>query len=109
MAGAGYRRERMKYQTMTPTVDAAGQQSIAWADVVTLAAVVTPSQREVIDDGGVAVRTDVILESSWHPSVAAKGRLVGVPSGRIFYISSVTEPDGGRNRRLRIVASEVAT
>ena len=109
MAGAGYRRERMKYQSMTPTVDAAGQQTLTWTDVVTLAAVVTPSQREVIDDGGVAVRTDVVLEASWHPSIVAKGRLVEIPSGKVFYISSVTEPDGGRNRRLRIVASEVAT
>lgn len=106
MAGAGYRRERMNYQTMTPTVDAAGQQSIAWSDVVTLAAVVTPSQREAIGDGGVTVRTDLVLEASWHPQIQAKGRLVEVPSGRIFYISSVTEPDGGRNRRLRIVASQ---
>jgi len=109
MAGAGYRRERMKFQTMTPTVDAAGQQAVTWSDVVTVAAVVTPGQREVMDDGGVAIRTDVVLEASWHPQIQAKGRLVEVPSGRVFYISSVTEPDGGRNRRLRIVASEVAT
>lgn len=108
MAGAGYRRERMKYQQQTPTVDAVGQQSLTWADVVTVAAVVTPAQREVIDDGGVAVRTDLVIESSWHPSIVAKGRLVDITTSKIYYISGVTEPDGGRNRRLRITASEVA-
>jgi head-tail adaptor len=109
MAGAGYRRERMKYQSMTPTVDAAGQQTLTWTDVATVAAVVTPSQREVIDDGGVAVRTDVVLETSWHPSIQAKGRLVDIATNRVYYVSSVIDPDGARRRRLRVVASEVAT
>lgn len=106
MAGAGYRRERMKYQQMTATTDAVGQQTVTWTDVVTVAAVVTPAQREVIGDGGVNVRTDLVIESSWHPSIVAKGRLVDVVTNKPYYISSVTEPDGGRNRRLRIVASE---
>jgi head-tail adaptor len=108
MAGAGYRRERMKYQTPTMTVDAAGQQTVTWSDVVTVAAVVTPAQREVVDDGGVAVRTDLTIECSWHPSIEAKGRLVDVFSGRSFYVSSVVDPDGNRRRRLRVVASEIA-
>ena len=108
MAGAGYRRERMKYQQQTPTVDAVGQQSLTWADVVTVAAVVTPTQREVIDDGGVAVRTDLVIESSWHPSIQAKGRLVDAVTSKVYYISSVVDPDGARRRRLRITASEVA-
>lgn len=108
MAGAGYRREAMTYQTPTMTIDAAGQQSVAWANVVTVAAVVTPSQREVLDDGGVAVRTDLVIESAWHPSIEAKGRLVDLASGKAYYVSSVVEPDGGRRRRLRILASEIA-
>ena len=109
MAGAGYRRERMKYQSMTPTVDAAGQQTLTWTDVATVAAVVDDLALARRHDGGVAVRTDVVLETSWHPSIEAKGRLVDIATNRVYYVSSVIDPDGARRRRLRVVASEVAT
>lgn len=109
MAGSGYRRERMIYQTPTRSVDVAGQQSIAWSDVVTLACAITQTQREVVDDLGVSVRTDLSVESSFHPDVLAKGRLKNANTGSIYYISSVTDPDAGRRRRLRIIASEIAS
>lgn len=107
MAGAGYRRERMIYQTPTRSTDVAGQQTVTWSDVVTLACAITPSQREVLDDLGVSVRTDISVESSYHDSVAAKGRLKNTVSQSIYNIMSVTDPDAGRKRRLRILAAEI--
>jgi len=97
----------MTYQTPVATTDSAGQQAIAWLDVVSLACVVTPGQREVMDDGGVAVRTDYRLESSWHPAVVAGGAF-RTADGRQFFVSSVIDPDQGRRRRLIVTASEVA-
>lgn len=107
MAGAGYRRERMTYQTPTRTVDATGQQSIAWSDVVTLSCAITPTQREVLDDLGVSVRTDISVESSYYASLAAKGRLKHYTSNVCYNILSVVDPDNGRKRRLRILAAEI--
>lgn len=107
MAGSGFRRDRLTYQIPVMTADAAGQQAISWLDVVSLACVITPGQREVIDDGGVAVRTDYRLETSWHPAVSAGGRFRSA-DGREFNVSSVIDPDGSRRRRLIVTASEIA-
>lgn len=108
MAGCGYWRERYTYQVPTTTVDGAGQGSTVYANsVVGLAGVVTPSQREVMDDMGVSIRTDVVIETAWDPNVSAVGRLVDVSSGTIYNIMSVVDPDGGKRRRLRITAANM--
>jgi head-tail adaptor len=97
----------MIYQTPTRSTDVAGQQTVTWSDVTTLACAITPSQREVLDDLGVSVRTDISVESSYHASVVAKGRLKHTVSLSIYNIMSVTDPDAGRKRRLRILAAEI--
>lgn len=107
MAGTGYQRNRYRYQSPSVTTDAAGQAAISWADVVTIAGMVTPNQREVLDDLGVAVRTDVVIETAYHPSVSAKGRLVDVATDAVYNILGVVDPDGGRKRRLRITAAAI--
>jgi len=107
MAGAGYRREAFEYQNPTVTANTVGQQSTTWTAVVVVAGVKTPNQREVMDDMGVAIRTDVVIESSWHPSVTAGGRLIDQTDLRIYNITGVVDPDSGRKRRLRITATLV--
>lgn len=107
MAGAGYRRDSFTYQAPTVTANTAGQQSTTWTTVVTVAGVVTPTQREVMDDMGVAVRTDVVIEASYHPSINAGGRLVDASDSRVYQITGVIDPDAGRKRRLRITATEI--
>ncbi len=84
-----------------------GQQSTAWTNVVVIAGVITPTQREVMDDMGVAVRTDVVIEASYHPSINAGGRLIDQSDNRTFNITGVIDPDAGRKRRLRITATEI--
>jgi head-tail adaptor len=107
VAGAGYRRDQFDYQAPTVTANTAGQQSTSWTTVATIAGVLTPTQREVMDDMGVGIRTDVVIEASWHPSVNAGGRLVDATDGRIYQITGAIDPDGGRRRRLRITATHV--
>lgn len=107
MAGAGYRREAFEYQNPTVTANTVGQQSTTWTAVVVVAGVKTPNQREVMDDMGVAIRTDVVIEASWHPSITAGGRLRDLTDNRLYNISGVVDPDSGRKRRLRITATEV--
>jgi hypothetical protein len=107
MAGCGYWRYRYSYQEPTRTVDSAGQASLAWTELVVVSGSVTPNQREVIDDLGVAIRTDVTLETAFHPLIKATGRLVELSEGATYNISGVVDPDGGKCKRLRINASEV--
>ena len=108
MAGSGYWRTRYVLQVPTTTVDAAGQGSVAWINAVHgLAGVVTPTQREVLNDLGVAIRTDVVIEMAWHPAVTAHGRLVEASTGTVYNIIGVVDPDGGKRRRLRITATNV--
>jgi head-tail adaptor len=107
MAGAGYRRDAFQFQTPTVTANTVGQQSTAWTNVVIIAGVKTPTQREVMDDMGVAIRTDVVIESSWHPQITAGGRLIDQEDNRTYNITGVVDPDGGRKRRLRITATLV--
>lgn len=108
MAGSGYWRYRYSYQVPVRTVDSTGQASLAWSELAVVSGSVTPSQREVIDDLGVAVRTDLTLETAFHPSISARGRLVELSTGSAYNISGVVDPDGGKRKRLRITASEVA-
>ena len=108
MAGSGYWRERYTYQVPTTTVDGAGQGTTVYADsVVGLAGVVTPNQREVMDDMGVAVRTDVVIETAFHPSITSAGRLVDASTTTVYNIIGVIDPDGGKRRRLRITATNI--
>lgn len=107
MAGAGYRREAFQYQSPTVTASSVGQQSTTWTNVVIIAGVKTPTQREVMDDMGVAIRTDVVIEASWHPSISAGGRLIDQTDQRVYNITGVVDPDSGRKKRLRITATEL--
>ena len=108
MAGSGYWRERYNYQAPTTTIDGAGQGSTAYANVVIgLAGVVTPNQREVMDDMGMSIRTDVVIETAWDPNVSSVGRLIEMSSGTIYNIIGVVDPDGGKRRRLRITAANM--
>jgi len=108
MAGSGYWRYRFSYQSPVRTKDSSGQASLAWLEVAQIAGSITPSQREVMDDLGVAIRTDLVLETAFHPLVKASGRLVELSTGTAYNISGVTDPDAGKAKRLRITASEVS-
>lgn len=107
MAGSGFQRSRFNYQAASATADNLGQASSTWSTVATVAGNVTPNQREVLDDMGVAIRTDVVIETAYHPSITARGRLVDVVTGAVFNIMGVVDPDGGRRKRLRITAAAV--
>ena len=107
MAGAGYRREAFEYQNPTVTANTVGQHFTTWTAFVFISGVKTPTQREVMDDMGVAIRTDVVIEASWHPAITAGGRLLDLTDNRLYNISGVVDPDSGRKRRLRITATEV--
>lgn len=107
MAGSGYQRIRYKYQAGSATADSLGQSSTAWNTVAIVAGNLTANQREVVDDMGVAIRTDVVIETAYHPSITARGRLVDVVTGAVFNIMGVVDPDGGRRKRLRITAAAV--
>lgn len=113
MAGSGYWRQLFEYEEPdTYDTDTVGQGSLAYEYVCTIRGTITPTQREVIDDLGVSVRTDIVIEAAYHPSVRSIGRLHGIGDplidGKYFSISSVVEPDNGKNRRLRITATWVA-
>lgn len=107
MAGSGYWRNRYKYQSPVVTIDGAGQASTAWLDVVTVAGMVTPQQREVLDDLGVAIRTDVVIETGFTADIAAVGRLVDIATNAVYNVIGVVDPDGGKRRRLRITATAI--
>lgn len=105
MAGSGYWRNRYDFQLPAFTTDAAGQAVATWSTSFSIAGTVTPNQREVIDDLGVTIRTDVTIESAYHPSLNANGRLVDQADGQTYNITGVVDPDGGKRRRLRINAT----
>lgn len=107
MAGSGFWRNRYKYQESTVATDGAGQATMTWADVVTIAGNVTATQREVLDDMGVAVRTDVTFETPFHPGIKAQGRLVDVANNAVYNILGVVDPEGGKRRRLRITGAAI--
>lgn len=107
MAGAGYWRMRFKYQAPTVTVSSSGQATTTWTDVVTVAGMITPNQREVVDDLGVAVRTDLVIETGFHQSIKAVGRLVDVATAAVYNVIGVIDPDGGKRKRLRITATAI--
>lgn len=107
MAGSGFWRNRYKYQECTVSTDGAGQATMTWADVVTIAGNVTATQREAIGDMGVEVRTDVTFETPFHPGVKAQGRLVDSANNAIYNIIGVVDPEGGKRRRLRITAAAI--
>lgn len=107
MAGAGFYRELYELQEPSFGENDAGQQTRGWTVVARLRGQQREVQREVMDAGGTAVRTDVTIETAWHPDVSARCRLVHHPSGRVFNIVGATDPDFGRGQRLLIQASEV--
>lgn len=107
MAGAGYWRMRFKYQAPTVTVSSSGQATTTFTDVVTVAGTITPNQREVLDDLGVAIRTDVVLETGFHTDIKAVGRLMDIATGAIYNVIGVIDPDGNKRKRLRITATAI--
>lgn len=107
MAGSGFWRNRYRYQEASVTTDRAGQASLRWSDVVTVAGNVTATQRETLDDLGVSVRTDVTIETPFHPAIRAQGRLVDVVTDAAFNVIGVVDPEGGKRRRLRILAAAI--
>jgi len=107
MAGAGYWRMRFKYQAPTVTVSSSGQATTTFTDVVTVAGMITPNQREVIGDLGVEVRTDVVIETGFHTDIRAIGRLIDIATGAIYNVIGVIDPDGSKRKRLRITATAI--
>lgn len=106
MAGSGMWRERFIVQAASSATDALGQASPAWTEVCQVRGSVRPTQREVIDDLGNAVRTDLELETAYHADINARCRLYAVSTGKTYYASSVTDPSGFRKRILRILCTE---
>jgi head-tail adaptor len=105
MAGCGFWREVFTVQTSTQTVDDLGQADLAWLTVGTVRGIIKPTQREVVDDLGVSIRTDLDIETAWSPILDARSRLI--LNGTAYNVSSVVDPDGGRRKRLRVIATEV--
>jgi head-tail adaptor len=99
----------MEVQNPVRTVDLYGQASEAWVTVgVVHCHVEQANTTEVIDDRGVAVRTDWRILASWHPELTARSRLIWTDYGtaRTFAIRSATDRDQ-RRRRFEIEATEV--
>jgi head-tail adaptor len=107
MAGAGYWRMRFKYQMPTVTVSSSGQATTTWSDVVTVAGMITPNQREVLDDLGVAIRTDLVIETGFCSDIKAVGRLIDIATTAVYNVIGVIDPDGGKRKRLRITATAI--
>ena len=105
MAGCGFWREVFTVQTSTQTVDAVGQADLSWLTVGTIRGMIKPTQREVVDDLGVSIRTDLDIETAWSPIINARCRLL--LDGIAYNVSSVVDPDSGRKKRLRVIATEV--
>jgi hypothetical protein len=105
MAGCGFWREVFTVQTSTQTVDDLGQADLAWLTVGTVRGIIKPTQREVVDDLGVSIRTDLDIETAWSPMLDARSRLL--LNGTAYNVSSVVDPDSGRRKRLRVIATEV--
>ncbi|CAB4189574.1 Bacteriophage SPP1, head-tail adaptor [uncultured Caudovirales phage] len=105
MAGCGFWREVFTVQTSTQTVDALGQADLSWLTVGTVRGMIKPTQREVVDDLGVSIRTDLDIETAWSPIIDARSRLI--LDGTTYNVSSVVDPDSGRKKRLRVIATEV--
>jgi head-tail adaptor len=104
MAGCGFWRDVFTVQRSTQTVDALGQADLAWLTIGTVRGIIKYGQREVIGDMGVAVRTELEIETSYSPLVEARSRLLlGVTP---YNISSVVDPDNGRRKRLRVLATQ---
>jgi head-tail adaptor len=105
MAGCGFWREVFTVQTSTQTVDDLGQADLAWLTVGSVRGIIKPTQREVVDDLGVSIRTDLDIETAWSPILDARSRLI--LNGTAYNVSSVVDPDSGRRKRLRVIATEV--
>lgn len=105
MAGCGFWRDIFTVQAPNASADAVGQATITWYSVGAVRGIVRETQREVTDDMGVAVRTDLEIETAYHPSLTARCRLL--LGSREFNVSSVVDPDGGRRKRLRVIATEI--
>lgn len=106
---SGMLRLSLTVQNPVRTVDAFGQAVEAWVTIGTVWAHVEASNTtEVIDDRGVAVRTDWRILASWHPELTARSRLIWTDYGtaRTFAIRSATDRDQ-RRRRFEIEATEV--
>lgn len=112
MAGhipTGMLRIPMEVQNPVRTVDLYGQASEAWVTVgVVHCHVEQANTAEVIDDRGVAVRTDFRILASWHPELNTRSRLRWTDYGRTrtFSIRTATDRDQRRSR-FEIEAVEV--
>lgn len=107
MAGAGFYHQLYRLQTPTSTQDAVGQPTLSWSTVAKLRGQTRTAQREIMEAGGTAVRTECTIEAAWHPLATARCRLVEFPSGRVFEIVGVDDPDHGRQQRMIVTAVEV--
>ena len=108
MAGAGFWRDTLIVQEPSTAIDALGQATPSWSSICTVRGQIRPTKREVMDDLGNAVRTDLEIECAYHPDITARCRIFSVQMDRTYYISSVTDASGYRRRALRIVATEQA-
>ena len=112
MAGhvpAGMLRIPMTIQNPTRELDAYGQPTEAWLNVGTVFChVEVAGTSEVMDDRGVAVRTDWRMLSSWHPDLSARSRLIWNDNGteRTFNVRACWDRDQ-RRRRMELEATEV--
>jgi len=102
---------RLYFTVQNPvrTVDAFGQASVAWVSVGGIWGHAEQSRTtEVIDDGGIAARSDYRFLTGWHPQVTVNSRLLWQDgdSSRVFNIRTCHDRDQ-RRRRLEIEASEV--
>lgn len=105
----GMLRLKMTLQNPSNGTDSLGQRTHTWSNVDSLwCHVDVASTTEVVDDGGVAIRSNYRILASWHPDLTSKSRLQWVDNGvtRTFNIRGCWDRDQ-RRRTMEIDAVEV--
>lgn len=106
---SGMMRNYLTVQNPVRTEDSLGQASVAWVNVGNTWAHIEQSRTaEVIDDGGVATRSDFRMLMAYLPDVSVNSRLLWNDGGtvRTFNIRACWDRDQ-RRRRLEVEATEV--
>ncbi len=105
MAGVGFYRKLFRVEMIDPAAPARtayGQDAPAYKTRCRIRGMVHEAAKQSEDDGGPVVRRENTATIAFHPGVTETDRLVELPSGRVWDIAAVIDPDGGRRRRLTL-------